>query len=113
MKEHTDIQIIKGPGGKPAFVVIPYEQYTSLIQRPAIDLENAVPAEVVDLVFDKGYSPARAWREYLDKTQEEVAQAMGITQAAYSAHERSGRLRKATRQKIADALGIAFEQINI
>lgn len=113
MKEHTNIQIIKDTGGKPAFVVIPYSDYTRLLDQPDIDLANAVPSEVVNLIFDQGYTPMRAWREYLDLTQEEVAAKAGITQAAYSAFERSERPRKATRQKVAQALGITFEQLDV
>lgn len=79
----------------------------------SIDLTSAIPSEVIDLIIDKKYTPARAWREYLELTQEEVAGRMWISQAAYSQHERSPRLKKAIRQKIADALGITFEQLDI
>lgn len=58
------------------------------------------------MVFDKDYSPAQAWREYLHLSQVEVANRIGITQSAYSQYEKSKTVRKATRIKIADALGI-------
>lgn len=38
-----------------------------------INLQNAIPSEVVSLIFDNGSTPARAWREYLQLTQEECA----------------------------------------
>lgn len=112
MREPTNIQIIKDGLGRPAYAVIPFDEYEKMLHQHGINLEHAVPSEVVDLIFDQGYTPARAWREHLGKTQEEVAAAMGISQAAYSAHERSERLRKTTRAKIANALGITIEQLD-
>lgn len=47
-----------------------------------INLQNAIPSEVVSLIFDNGFTPARAWREYLQLTQEECARKLGISQAA-------------------------------
>ena len=69
-------------------------------------MNNGVPNEVVNLVFDNNYSPAQAWREYLNLSQIEVAQKIGITQSAYFQYEKSQTLKKATRIKIANALGI-------
>lgn len=61
----TEVQIINGPDGKPAFVVIPYEQYKA---QGEADL---IPHEVVSRIVD-GATPIRAWREYLNLTQEEA-----------------------------------------
>ncbi|OTQ31245.1 transcriptional regulator [Gilliamella apicola] len=69
-------------------------------------MNNGVPNEVVNLVFDNNYSPAQAWREYLKLSQIEVAQKISITQSAYSQYEKSQTLKKTTRIKIANALGI-------
>jgi transcriptional regulator with XRE-family HTH domain len=54
----------------------------------------------------------RAWREYLGLTQKDVAEKMRIAQAALSQIE-SGekKLRKATLEKLAQALGVSVEQI--
>lgn len=42
----------------------------------------------------------------------QMAKRMGISQAAYSQMERAGsRLRKATREKIAEAVGIACQKL--
>jgi len=56
---------------------------------------------------------ARAWREHLGQTQAEVAQRAGMTQAALSQIE-SGehKARKATRAKLAAALGLKLEQLD-
>ncbi|MCD9124004.1 helix-turn-helix transcriptional regulator [Cupriavidus sp. UGS-1] len=109
MNAPTNIQTIMGPDGKPAYVVIPYADY--LAQR---DRENdLIPHEVVGRVLIDEVNPARAWREYLDLTQTEVAKRMGVSQSAYAQHEASSRLRKATREKIAAALGITPTQLDI
>ncbi|MBI0159379.1 MULTISPECIES: helix-turn-helix domain-containing protein [unclassified Snodgrassella] len=77
-----------------------------------INLQNAIPSEVVSLIFDNGSTPARAWREYLQLTQEECARKLGISQAAYSQLETSNNPRKTTRNKLATALGINPEQLD-
>lgn len=111
MNTHTDIQIIN-QNGHPAFVVIPYEEYLK-IRRPFIpDDGESVPHEVVGMTVMNGYTLVRAWREYLGLTQKDVADKMGITQAALSQMESGAKkLRKATLEKLAAALGVGVEQI--
>lgn len=77
-----------------------------------INLQNAIPSEVVSLIFDNSFTPARAWREYLQLTQEECARKLGISQAAYSQLETLNTPRKTTRNKLATALGINPEQLD-
>ena len=111
MNVNTDVQIIVQEGC-PAFVVIPYNDYIRM-RRPFVpDDGESVPNDVVWLTIDKGYTLVRAWREYLGLTQKEVAEKMGITQAALSQME-SGekKLRKATLEKLAAALGVSVGQI--
>jgi DNA-binding XRE family transcriptional regulator len=103
----NNIQIINGPDGRPAFVVIPYEQYLS--QQGAGDL---IPHEVVSRIVD-GATPIRAWREYLELTQEQVAGRLGISQPAYAQQESVARPRKLTRERIAQAFGIRPDQLDI
>ncbi len=111
MNTPTNIQIIK-QNGHPAFVVIPYDEYIK-IRRPFIPEDGeSVPNDVVWMTIDTGCTIIRAWREYLGLTQKDVAEKMGITQAALSQME-SGekKLRKATLEKLAAALGVGVEQI--
>jgi DNA-binding XRE family transcriptional regulator len=111
MSAPTDIQIIMEEG-RPAFVVIPYKEYVK-IRRPFIpDDGESVPNDVVWKTIDENISIIRAWREYLGLTQKEVAEKMGVTQAALSQME-SGekKLRKATLEKLAKALGLTVEQV--
>jgi hypothetical protein len=59
------IQIIN-QDGSPAFVVIPYDEYVRTFRKtPRIPESGNIPNVVVWLSVDKGYSLARAWREYL------------------------------------------------
>src|SRR5262245_41782689 len=108
MNEPTSVQIIHGPDGKPAFVVIPYEDY---IAQRRLD-EDLIPHDVVSRMVD-GATAIRAWREHLGLTQTDVAERLGITQSAYAQQESSSRPRKATRERIANALGIKPDQLQL
>ncbi|MBW5416129.1 MULTISPECIES: helix-turn-helix domain-containing protein [unclassified Pseudomonas] len=99
MNAPTNVQIINGPDGKPAFVVIPYEQYVAQIE------DDLIPHEVVSRMVD-GATAIRAWREHLNLTQEEMARRLEISQPAYAQQEAVAKPRKATREKIAAAFGI-------
>lgn len=109
MNAPTNIQILKDAKGKPAFVVIPYSEYLSLSKQNAPTIPNAV----VNKVINKDMTPIRAWREHLGLTQTEVARRLGISQSAYAQQEAKEPVRKATREKIAQALGIAAEQLAV
>jgi predicted transcriptional regulator len=112
MNEPINIQIIN-QNGHPAFVVIPYDEYVRTFRKtPRIPESGNIPNDVVWLSIDKGYTLARAWRDYLGLTQTEIASRMGISQAALSQME-SGekKLRKASLEKLAKALGVTVEQL--
>lgn len=108
MNARTEFQVIVGADGKPAFVVLPYEQFRRM---KGGFTRGAVPNEVVNLSFDRNVSPMAAWREHLGLTQAEVAARIGISQAAYAQMERVGRPRKATLEKVATAMGLEAEQL--
>ncbi|WP_367454815.1 helix-turn-helix domain-containing protein [Snodgrassella alvi] len=112
MTAHTNHQIIKNRSGAPEYVLVPFEEYLQLTKQSKINLAEGVPSQVVNLMFDKDITPARAWREYLQLTQEECARKLGISQAAYSQLETSNNPRKTTRNKLATALGINPEQLD-
>lgn len=109
MNAPTNIQIITGPDGKPAFVVIPYRDYVQSQEEG----ETYVPHEVVSLMVDNDWTITRAWREHLGITQEEMAKRLAVSQSAYSQQESNPNNRKATREKIAEALGILPEQLDV
>lgn len=108
MNAHTEnVQIINGPDGVPAFVVIPYADY--LASHTAPDL---IPNEVVGMVVNEDITMVAAWRRHLGLTQAQVAERIGITQSAYAQQEVARKPRKATLEKIAAALGITLEQLS-
>ncbi|AUT47606.1 helix-turn-helix domain-containing protein [Achromobacter sp. AONIH1] len=107
MNMPTNIQIINGPGGEPAFVVIPYTDYVASRNTE----KSMIPHDVISRSVD-GATPVRAWREHLGLTQADVAERLGISQSAYAQQESSSRLRKASREKIAGALGIEAAQLD-
>lgn len=107
MNAPTNIQVINGPDGKPAFVVIPYDEYRKSLNEE----RGTIPHEVVSATVD-GATPVRAWREYLKLTQAEVATRLGISQPSYAKQENSDSLRRSTIEKIAAALGITVEQLD-
>ena len=108
MNAPTNIQIINGPGGTPAFVVIPYDEYMANRARR----DDLIPHDVISRAVD-GATPVRAWREHLGLTQAEVAKRLAISQSAYAQQENNERLRKASIEKIAAALGISPAQLDI
>ncbi|PRA54154.1 MULTISPECIES: helix-turn-helix domain-containing protein [Pseudomonas] len=107
MNAPTDVQIIHGPDGEPAFVVIPYQQYVA--QQGSDEL---IPHAVVSRIVD-GATPIRAWREHLNLTQDEVARRLGISQPALAQQEAVNKPRRATREKIAAAFGIRADQLEL
>lgn len=111
MNALTNIQILKNENGTPQYVVIPYADYLMLTGTKPVNIDTGVPSEVVNMVFDRNYSPIKAWREYLGLSQIDVAKKIGVSQSAYSQYEKSANLRKATVAKIATALNIKPEQL--
>ncbi|MDF1592212.1 MAG: helix-turn-helix transcriptional regulator [Desulfobacterales bacterium] len=104
----TDVQIIK-QDGKPAFAIIPYEDYLSLLPK---DRDASIPHEVVGLIVKKGMNLVKAWRTHLGFTQREVAKRAGISQAALSQMEKNNNeLRTATLEKLAGAMDISVDQL--
>ncbi len=113
MRGHTNTQIINGKNGKPAFAVIPYDIYQELYKKRDLDDNVYIPDEIVGKMIMSKFSPIQAWREYLNFTQEEVAKKMNISQSAYCQMETAKKPRKATLEKVADALDIDLEQLDI
>ncbi|WP_053006789.1 helix-turn-helix domain-containing protein [Chromobacterium subtsugae] len=74
-------------------------------------MAHAVPHTIMEAVVD-GATPVKAWREYLNFSQADVAGRLGVSQSAYSQQEDSDKLRKSSLEKIAGAMGLALEQLN-
>lgn len=109
MNEPINYQMIYQQG-RPVFAVVPYREFLQIY--PEARHSEDIPHEVVRQMVKHNQSRIRAFREYLGLTQEEVATRMGITQAALSQMEMLGvKLRKASREKLARALGLKAEQL--
>ncbi|MEJ2589377.1 MAG: helix-turn-helix transcriptional regulator [Deltaproteobacteria bacterium] len=112
MSVHIDHQIIK-QNGKPAFAVIPWNEYQKLLRNQIESDESDVwfPNEVVKANV-RGDSLIKAWREYLNLTQEELAAKSGMKQSALARLENDTiKPRRSTLLKLADAMGITVDQL--
>jgi ribosome-binding protein aMBF1 (putative translation factor) len=109
MNERINHQIIE-KNGVPLFVLVPYDEYISSHQ----DEKVYFPHKVVELHAIEDRSIIRAWREYKKLSQREVAKRLRISQSAYSQMEKpDARLRKSTLEKIARALQIDMNQLQV
>lgn len=106
----TNIQYIKNKLGEPEYAIVPIKVFKELTQTASL---QAVPHAVVGKTLIEGLSPIKAWREHLGFTQTEVAERMGISQAAFSQMENAKRISRNTRKKIATALGIESDLLDI
>ncbi|UTH73328.1 type II toxin-antitoxin system HicB family antitoxin [Chromobacterium sp. IIBBL 290-4] len=70
-----------------------------------------IPHAVMQSVVD-GATPARAWREYLGLSLEDMAGRLGTSQSAYGQQESSEELPQSSLEKIAAARGLALEQLD-
>ena len=109
MNKPINFQTILGEDGAPAFVVVPYAEFVRRFEQT----KDLIPHAVVELVIDHEMTPAKAWRTHLQLTQEDVAERMGITQSAYAQLEASTKLRKSSRERIAEAFGIKAAQLDV
>ena len=112
MSEHTNPQIIS-QNGKPAFAVVPWDEYQKLLNNQ-IEIEDEdvwFPNEVVK-ANARGDSLIKAWREYFGLTQAELAKRIGMQQSSLARLEKSdANPRKATLIKLAQAMDLSIEQL--
>lgn len=112
MNALTDPQIIMSDN-KPAFAVIPWETYQELTRQYVADVDVWIPHDVVKATLLGDVSIIRAWREYFDLTQEQLAQRAGLSQPALARLEKAdANPRTSTLKKLADAMGITVAQLS-
>ncbi|WP_422460209.1 helix-turn-helix domain-containing protein [Endozoicomonas sp. ALB115] len=112
--------------GKPAFVVMPYDEYQAMLEKLE-DLEDSdavhefraalrrgeeelIPAEVVNRLLTE--NTVKVWREYRGMSQKSLAENTGISEAMISQIEsgkKQGSLKTIT--KIAQALNLTVDDI--
>lgn len=112
----VDVQIIT-KDNRPAFAVIPFAEFERMQRKLAVaerrDDKISFPLEVAEMNALKGYSLIKAWRIYRQKTQRELAAALGITQSAFSQIEKSETNQAETLRKVAAALNVEPEQLTL
>lgn len=70
--------------GHPAFVLVHWEDWNRIEHILKMEKARAlgIPLQVVEVHVNNNASLIKAWREYLCLTQKELAERMGISQAA-------------------------------
>lgn len=109
MNTHTNVQIINGIDGNPAFVVIPYADY---LKEHAF-ANATIPNEVVGAVIKQDITPIKAWREYLQLSTTKIAELLDISEARYIEIENQEKPSTSTLKKIAEIFGITVAQLNV
>ena len=125
---NATIQIIVRDG-KPEWAVLPYETYLKLAEEAEM-LENirdydavkaaiergeqeVLPSELTYAILD-GENPIKVWREYRGLTQQQLAEATGISTPYLSQIEKNRRTgTKEVLMAIARALKVTLDDIII
>ncbi|AWK41734.1 helix-turn-helix domain-containing protein [Photorhabdus laumondii subsp. laumondii] len=120
----ASIQFITDEHGKKQAVILPMDEYERLLAAADHDEnyqiipyttgpndDETIPHEVVSIMVDDEVSLQAAWRIYRGLSQAEVAEKLGIKQAAVSQFEKSDRPRKATIEKLADLYDCRISQL--
>jgi DNA-binding XRE family transcriptional regulator len=119
------VQIIE-KNGKPEWAVVPYEEYQRLVAEAEMlqdvrdydeaklaitNGEELIPGQVTYALLD-GENPLRVWREYRGLTQQQVAEAAGISKPYLSQLE-SGQRKGTTEvlQAVAKALNVSLDDL--
>ena len=93
-------------GDKPAFVVIPYDEY----QR-WLDDHTYIPHDVVKLTTQYNCNLLGAWRRYRGLTQNQLAEEMGVSQSAIAQMEKTDNPHSKTLEKAAAILQCEVDQL--
>ncbi|WP_338803947.1 helix-turn-helix transcriptional regulator [Xenorhabdus griffiniae] len=108
------IQFITDENGNKQAVVLPIEEYERLLAAvdrdedyvsipytKDVNDDETIPHEIISIMVDEEITLHAAWRIYRGLSQTDVAEKLGIKQAAVSQFEKSERPRQATLEKLA------------
>ena len=120
------IQLIQRDG-KPEWAILPYKVYLELVEQAEMlqdvrdydvakaavesDKEELIPADVVFAILDGG-NPIKVWREARGLTQQQLADAAGISKPYLSQIE-TGKRTGSTESlaAFAKALNVSLDEI--
>lgn len=118
------IQYITDSEGKRQAAIVPIELFEKLTQNselaelwepvpyePGKNDDAMIPHDVVSICMAKGVTLHAAWRIHRKLTQQQVADALGITQASVSAMEKSEKPRGFNLTKLAELYECDLEQL--
>ena len=108
--------------GKPAFAILPYEEYQALLDaqeelsdiresKTILESSDRVPSEVVNAILD-GQNAIKVWRKHRGINQTNLASEVGISSAYLSQiekGERDGSMQ--VLRKIAAALAVDLDDL--
>jgi len=120
-----NVQIIER-NGNPEWAIIPYDEYLRLIEEAEMlddvrdydkaiatieQVEELVPSQVAYAILD-GENPIRVWREHRQYSQQQLADAAGISKPYLSQIE-TGKRTGTTEvlSSIANALDLTIDDI--
>jgi len=97
-------------------VLVPWDDFKRI--RPLLHGDNirstGIPQAVVEAHILRAVPMIRAWREHIGITQRELAARIGVSQAAIAKLEKpNAKPRRATLEKIAEALGISIDNLDV
>jgi DNA-binding XRE family transcriptional regulator len=120
------VQVIER-NGKPEWAVLPYDEYLQLVEqaemlqdiqeydraKAAVESgeEEVLPANLVYALMD-GENPVKVWREYRLLTQQQLAEASGIS-VPYLSQIETGKRKASTKvmAELAKTLHLAIDDL--
>jgi DNA-binding XRE family transcriptional regulator len=116
-------QIIRDRNGKPAFAVLPIEEYERLLEAAdeaagvlafdayMADPPETFPAELAERLLN-GDNPVKVFREHRGLTQKQLGDAAGLKQAYVSQIEAGSRIGTVdVLKRIAEALRVDLDDL--
>jgi len=108
MSSPSNIHILKDAEGVPIFAVIPHTYYLSLLKQRT---SNALNSEV-GKENSSEIKSIREWRLHFGLSHSDISLRLGISRNAYIHYEVHSPVKKSTRERVANALGVAPEHID-
>jgi len=100
--------------GKPAFVVLTWDEYQELRAFALSEDEKTIPTDVVNTMVKNDWSLVKCWRVRKGLTEMDMAKKLRVKIDTYSRIERFyGSCLHRTKVRVAKALNVTLEQLDI